>query len=316
MRNLVSGLILAVLLVAPFAATAQDAEAPTRRVDPAAQKLIDGAQGKMHSNKAAGLESFAGTVTIKSMQGTLVCKTEWTEKGGTKVTVTSVPEAMEPMKEMIASQLKPQIENLVIHRSCREELSSTAKCHVEMKKDSTSTVVCRGFEGDVAGRTFEIVFGENGLPKEFHQQIQGMNMVIALRYAEKDGKFLLSGWDIDTPMGVQKMDWTYEKKGAFWIATKVEVSSAMGGSSTVEVSDLVLNGEAASGVEKKAQRCPDCDGSGKCGQECPPADDEGEKGNGDDGCGDCGDDEKDGGCGHGKKDGKKCGGCGGGKKDG
>ena len=39
-----------------------------------------------------------------------------------------------------------------------------------------------------------------------------MDITLKFRYVKKDGKHLVAGWDLSSPMHTQTLDWTYEKK--------------------------------------------------------------------------------------------------------
>ncbi len=96
----------------------------------------------------------------------------------------------------------------------------------------------------------EIVFGEDGLPRQMIEvRPEGRNST-DVTYKEVDGKFLMSLIVVQTPGGAAKIAFEHEKSGKFWLLTREVITVEMMGLEIVfAVSDYKVNALAATPAE-------------------------------------------------------------------
>jgi hypothetical protein len=237
MLKLTLSLLAVALLVAPLA-LAQEMEGtpaapaapkPVRKVDPAAQKLIDASMKHAYSAVAAGLKEMTCTVTLNMPQGAFNFAAKFVAPDTTTAKVTGLPPEMEAYAPMLEQQFGKMIQGL-FGDQLKGPYADVEKYNLSMKEGTTNVVVQTKFAADAESERVEITFGEDGLPiKIANTTVQG-EAVIVPEFKKVDDKYVMAKAKMNNPMAgevVFATDW--QKVGKFWVVSKVELTTAMGG---------------------------------------------------------------------------------------
>ena len=214
----------------PAAPAAPVAPKPVRKVDPAAQKLIDAAAKMSYSAVAAGLEEMSCKVSISHPQLPMVLNfvTSFTAPDKTVVKITDLPPEMAAYGAQFESQFGKMVENFFTS-GLKGAFDDVEKYNLEMKEGTTNVVVQTKFAPDAETERSEITFGEDGLPTKIINTTPEGEMPITPTFEKKDGKYVMTKATFVSPMtGEMALTTTYQKVGKFWITSKIEMGGAMG----------------------------------------------------------------------------------------
>jgi len=214
-------------------------DAPKRRADPEAVKLVEAAQKLIHRPHAAGLRKLTCTATLSSARFSSDIPFAVTSSSPGEAKVRAV---LPPDRESARKDLESRYARLVeeyVARPCRGPFGDLAAYHVETKKETPRTVVMTRLDDPEGKARIVATFGKDGLPETIVRSGARGERTEKLRYEKREGGHV----EVSRTLAVRGLEAEVEiaprRISGFWLPARI-VFRMPTGDLVVTVTDHVV----------------------------------------------------------------------------